>query len=54
MKAELAKANTVIDVQRKVAALLGETLPVPTEGEFEQARGRFRSDRLDIPHGRRR
>ena len=31
MKKELDKANTVIDVQRKVAALLGETLPEPTE-----------------------
>jgi transposase len=51
---ELNKANTVIDVQRKVAALLGEPLPVPTEEEVAQARGRFRSDRLDIPPGRRR
>jgi transposase len=51
---ELKKANTVIDVQRKVAALLGEPLPVPTEEEVEQARGRFRSDRLDIQPGRRR
>jgi transposase-like protein len=50
---ELAKANTVIDVQRKVAALLGETLPVPTEEDFAQAQGRFRSDRLDIKPGRR-
>lgn len=54
LQSELTKANTVIDVQRKVAALLGETLPVPTEGEFEEARGRFRSDRLDIKPGRRR
>lgn len=51
---ELNKANTVIDVQRKVAALLGETLPAPTEEVVEQARGRFRSDRLDIKLGRRR
>jgi transposase-like protein len=51
---ELKKANTVIDVQRKVAALLGETLPEPTEEDFEQARGRFRSSRLDIQPGRRR
>jgi transposase-like protein len=51
---ELTKANTVIDVQRKVAALLGEISPAPTEEEIEQARGRFRSDRLDIQPGRRR
>jgi transposase len=53
MKQELDKANTVIDVQRKVAALLGETLPEPTEEEFAQARGRFRTGRLDIKPGRR-
>ncbi len=52
-KAELAKANTVIDVQRKVAALLGETLPEPTEEEIELGRGRFRTGRLDIKNGRR-
>jgi transposase-like protein len=51
---ELNKANTVIDVQRKVAALLGETLPVPREEDLEQARGRFRSDRLDIQSRRSR
>jgi transposase-like protein len=51
---ELTKANTVIDVQRKVAALLGETLPAPTEEDVAQARGRFRSDRLDIKLGGRR
>jgi transposase-like protein len=50
---ELAKANTVIDVQRKVAALLGETLPEPTEKEIELGRGRFRLGRLDIKSGRR-
>jgi len=50
---ELDKANTVIDVQRKVAALLGETLPVPTEEDFAEARGRFRIGRLDIKSGRR-
>ena len=50
---ELNKANTVIDVQRKVAALLGETLPAPTEEDFAQAQGRFRSGRLDIKPGRR-
>jgi transposase-like protein len=53
MKAELHKANTVIDVQRKVAALLGETLPEPTEEEIELGRGRFRTGRLDIKSGRR-
>lgn len=52
-KAELAKANTVIDVQRKVAALLGETLPEPTAEEIELGRGRFRTGRLDIKNGRR-
>jgi hypothetical protein len=31
VKQELDKANTVIDVQRKVAALFGETMPEPTE-----------------------
>lgn len=53
MKQELDKANTVIDVQRKVAALLGETLPEPTEEEIELGRGRFRTGRLDIKSGRR-
>jgi transposase-like protein len=53
VKQELVKANTVIDVQRKVAALLGETLPEPTEEDFAQARGRFRTGRLDIKPGRR-
>lgn len=53
MKAELAKANTVIDVQRKVAALLGETVPEPTEEEIVLGRGRFRNGRLDIKSGRR-
>lgn len=53
MKAELAKANTVIDVQRKVAALLGETVPEPTEEEIVLGRGRFRTGRLDIKRGRR-
>lgn len=53
MKAELVKANTVIDVQRKVAALLGETVPEPTEEEIVLGRGRFRTGRLDIKSGRR-
>lgn len=52
MKVELTKANTVIDVQRKVAALLGETLPEPTEEEIVLGRGRFRTGRLDIKSGR--
>lgn len=52
-QAELAKANTVIDVQRKVAALLGETLPEPTEEEIVLGKGRFRTGRLDIKRGRR-
>lgn len=37
LKHELHKATTIVDVQRKVAALLGETLPVPTAEDF--ARG---------------
>jgi len=53
VKQELDKANTVIDVQRKVAALLGETVPEPTEEDFAQAQGRFRPGRLDIKPGRR-
>lgn len=53
LKAELAKANTVIDVQKKVAALLGETLAEPTEEDFAQAPHRFRQGRLDIKAGRR-
>jgi transposase-like protein len=53
MKAELDKANTVIDVQRKVAALLGEALPEPTQEEIEVGRGRFPPGRLDIKSGRR-
>lgn len=53
-KKELDKANTVIDVQRKVAALLGETLPEPTEEDFAQAAGRFRPGRLDIGPERRK
>lgn len=40
LEAELKKAETVIDVQKKVALLLGETLPEPTEEDF--ARGRKR------------
>jgi transposase len=52
-KKELEKANTIIDVQRKVAALLGETLPEPTEEDIVLGRGRFRMGRLDIKPGRR-
>ena len=54
MKAELDKANTVIDVQRKVAALLGKTMPEPTEEDFAQAEGRFRPGRLDVGPERRK
>jgi len=48
VKQELAKANTVIEVQKKVALLLGETLAEPTEEDFAQAPLRFRPGRLDI------
>jgi len=36
LKRDLAKATTIIDVQKKVAALLGETLPEPTHDDFAQ------------------
>lgn len=52
MQKELDKANAIIDVQKKIAALLGETLPVPTEEDFAQAHLRFRPGRLDVK-GRR-
>jgi transposase-like protein len=48
LKHELFKANAVIDVQRKVAALLGEALPAPTEEDFAQAPARFRPGQLDV------
>lgn len=48
VKHELFKANAVIEVQRKVAALLGEVLPAPTEEDFAQAPARFRPGRLDV------
>jgi len=48
LKHELFKANAVIEVQRKVAALLGEALPAPTEEDFVQAPARFRPGRLDV------
>jgi transposase-like protein len=48
LKRELFKANAVIEVQRKVAALLGEVLPAPTEEDFVQAPARFRPGRLDV------
>jgi len=48
VKHELFKANAVIEVQRKVAALLGEALPAPTEEDFVQAPARFRPGRLDV------
>jgi transposase len=34
LKSDLMKAETVIDVQKKLAALLGEPLPDPTEEDF--------------------
>ena len=52
MQRELDKANIVIDVQKKVAALLGQTLAEPTEEDFAQAPLRFRPGRLDIKRGR--
>ena len=52
LKHELFKANAVISVQKKVASLLGETLPEPTEEDFAQAPQRFRPGRLDVK-GRR-
>jgi transposase-like protein len=52
LKHELYKANIVIDTQKKLAALLGETLPVPTEDDFARAPERFRPGRLDVK-GRR-
>jgi transposase-like protein len=42
---ELYKANTTIDVQKKLAALLGETLPVPTAEDFARAEGRSQARR---------
>ena len=48
LQQELAKANTVIDVQRQVAALLGEAMPAPTEEDFARAPAMFKPGRLDI------
>ena len=42
---ELYKANTIIDVQKKLAALLGETLPVPTAKDFARAEEQFQARR---------
>jgi transposase-like protein len=42
---ELYKANTIIDVQKKLAALLGETLPIPTAEDFARAEERFQARR---------
>ena len=53
MRRELDKANIVIDVQKKVAALMGRTLEEPTEEDFAQAHLRFKPGRLDIKPGRR-
>jgi transposase len=43
LEQDLYKANTIVDVQKKLASLLGETLPEPTEKDF--ARGPERSRR---------
>jgi transposase-like protein len=48
LQQELTKANTVIEVQRQVAALLGEAMPAPTEEDFARAPAMFRPGRLDI------
>jgi transposase len=40
LELELRKAQTIIDVQKKVAALLGETLPEVTERDLNLARRR--------------
>ena len=48
LQQELAKANTVIEVQRQVAALLGEVMPAPTEEDFARAPAMFKPGRLDI------
>jgi transposase len=53
MQRELDKANIVIDVQKKVAALMGRTLEEPTEEDFAQAHLRFKPGRLHIKPGRR-
>jgi transposase-like protein len=37
LEKDLYKANTIVDVQKKLASLLGETLPEPTAEDF--ARG---------------
>jgi cell shape-determining protein MreC len=37
---ELYKANTIVDVQKKLASLLGETLPQPTAEDFATRRKR--------------
>ena len=48
LQQELAKANTVIEVQRQVAALLGEVMPAPTEEDYARAPAMFKPGRLDI------
>jgi transposase len=42
LEAELQKAETIIDVQKKLAALLGETLAEPTEEDLSRPQGRKR------------
>ena len=34
LQQDLYKANTIVDVQKKLASLLGETLPEPTAQDF--------------------
>jgi transposase len=46
LKHELYKANTIIDVQKKVAALLGETLAEPTPEDFAQTQEKLQQDQL--------
>jgi transposase-like protein len=42
---ELYKANTIIDVQKKLAALLGETLPIPTAEDFARTAEQLQAKR---------
>lgn len=44
LKHELYKATTIIDVQKKVAALLGETLAEPTPEDFARTEERFQQE----------
>jgi transposase-like protein len=42
LETELKKAETIIDVQKKLSLLLGVTLPAPTEEDFTRADTRRR------------